>query len=174
MRLPTTAVSVGARIDRHPAPSPVRSSDASVVAEGADRMERLLTAVIDEIGGPEAVGDDRAGPVDGVAFGQAYRDLSTGGRRLVRYLGLHPEPDFDAHAAAALCNLTLVQARRGLGELRERHLVIRCGGRYRFPDRFAEHVRRLSLMEPAVDRDAALARLGDAARRAAGGRRAEV
>ncbi|MFI7024995.1 hypothetical protein [Micromonospora sp. NPDC049900] len=178
MRLPATTASVGARTDRHPSASPVRSSDTAEVVDRADRMERLLSTVIDEAGGPESAAEQRVGcptldlsgesvGVDPAAsllaaFDLAYRDLPASGQRLVRYLGLHPGPDFDADAAAALCNLTLVQVRRGLGELRDRRLVIRCGARYRFPDRVADHVRRLALAESAVDRDAALARLGDA------------
>ncbi|MFI7078840.1 hypothetical protein ACIBO1_16235 [Micromonospora sp. NPDC049903] len=182
MRLPATTASVGARTDRHPSASPARPSDTAEVVDRADRMERLLTTVIDEAGGPESAVDQRSGgttvPVSSLdlvggsvgvdpaacllaAFDLAYRDLPASGQRLVRYLGLHPGPDFDADAAAALCNLTLVQVRRGLGELRDRRLVVRCGSRYRFPDRVAEHVRRLALAESAVDRSAALARLGD-------------
>ncbi|MFF0717931.1 MULTISPECIES: hypothetical protein [unclassified Micromonospora] len=181
MRVPATAASMGVRTDRRPSASPVRPSDTAVVVDRADRMERLLSTMIDEVGGAEPVVDQRTGeaatsPFDladesvGVdpaaallaAFDLAYRDLPARGQRLVRYLGLHPGPDFDADAAAALCNLTLVQVRRGLGELRERRLLVRCGSRYRFPDRVVDHVRRLALTESAVDRDAALARLGDA------------
>ncbi|GIJ29716.1 hypothetical protein Vqi01_48780 [Micromonospora qiuiae] len=100
------------------------------------------------------------------AFDLSYRDLPVSRRRLLRYLGLHPGPDFDVPAAAALGNLTLLHARRSLADLRERHLLIESGARYRFPDLIAEHVHRLAVAEPAVVRDAALGRLHDRDRRA--------
>ncbi|WP_341721003.1 hypothetical protein QQG74_15560 [Micromonospora sp. FIMYZ51] len=101
------------------------------------------------------------------AFDLAYRDLPASRRRLLRYLGLHPGPEFDVAAAAALGNLTLLHARRALTELRDRRLLIETGGRFRFPDFVAAHARRLAGAEPAVLRDAALDRLRDADRRAA-------
>ena len=44
------------------------------------------------------------------AFGLSYRDLDDGQRRLFRRLGLHPGPDIDAYAAAALDGTTPGQA----------------------------------------------------------------
>ncbi|TCC00461.1 hypothetical protein E0H26_01870 [Micromonospora zingiberis] len=93
------------------------------------------------------------------AFDLSYRDLPAGTRRLLRYLGLHPGPDFDVRAAAALGNLTLVHARRALAELSQRDLIVQRGTRYRIPELIAEHVRRLAVDEPAVLRAAALDRL---------------
>ncbi|MEU6020020.1 hypothetical protein [Micromonospora sp. NPDC047134] len=99
-----------------------------------------------------------------VAFESTYRALPASRRRLFRYLGLHPGPDFDVCAAAALGNLTPVHARRTLADLCERRLVVECGTRYRIPDLIAEHARRLAYEEPAVLRAAALARLASADR----------
>ncbi|MFG2062256.1 hypothetical protein ACGFIK_12635 [Micromonospora sp. NPDC048871] len=98
------------------------------------------------------------------AFESTYRALPASRRRLFRYLGLHPGPDFDVCAAAALGNLTPVYARRTLADLCERRLVVECGTRYRIPDLIAEHARRLAYEEPAVLRAAALARLASADR----------
>ncbi len=95
------------------------------------------------------------------AFDLAYRALPASRRRLFRCLGLHPGPDFDVRAAAALGNLTLVHTRRTLADLVERRLVVECGARYRIPDLIVEHARRLALDEPAVLRTAALVRLAD-------------
>ena len=48
------------------------------------------------------------------AFNLSYRDLTAGQRRLFRRLGLHPGPDIDAYAAAALDGTGLATARRHL------------------------------------------------------------
>lgn len=104
----------------------------------------------------QTTGEDRA---VAAAFDLSYRALPASRRRLFRYLGLHPGPDFDVRAAAALGNLTLVHARRTLADLCERRLIVDCGTRYRIPDLIAEHARRLAVEEPAVLRAAALDRL---------------
>ena len=76
------------------------------------------------------------------AFDLSYRDLTAGQQRLFRRLGLHPGPDIDAHAAAALDGTSLGQARRHLDELYDQHLLGQPGrGRYRFHDLIREHAR---------------------------------
>ena len=57
------------------------------------------------------------------AFDLSYQDLPAGQQRLFRRLGLHPGPDIDAHAAAALDGTTLEAARRGLEGLYGQHLL---------------------------------------------------
>src|SRR5262249_43444233 len=47
----------------------------------------------------------------GAAFSLSYADLTSAQRRLFRRLGLHPEADIDAHAAAAVGGVTLATAR---------------------------------------------------------------
>jgi NB-ARC domain len=49
--------------------------------------------------------------------------LAAGQRRLFRRLGLHPGPDIDAHAAAALAGTSLATARRHLAALYDQHLI---------------------------------------------------
>ncbi|WP_189040727.1 hypothetical protein [Micromonospora sonchi] len=129
---------------------------------------RTVSGLADDLGSAR----DRFPGLDGAALAVAavldlsYRDLPASRRRLLRYLGLHPGPDFDVPAAAALGNLTLLHARRSLADLRERQLLIESGGRYRFPDLVADHVHRLAAEEPVVVRDAALERLRDCDSRA--------
>ena len=48
----------------------------------------------------------------GAAFSLSYRDLTAGQRRLFPPAGLHPGPDIDAHAAAALSGLSVATARQ--------------------------------------------------------------
>ena len=79
------------------------------------------------------------------AFGLSYHGLDDDQRRLFRRLGLHPGPDIDAHAAAALDDVAVHRARRGLEDLYDRHLINQpAPGRYRFHDLLREHARTLA------------------------------
>jgi tetratricopeptide (TPR) repeat protein/transcriptional regulator with XRE-family HTH domain len=96
------------------------------------------------------------------AFGLSYRDLDDGQRRLFRRLGLHPGPDIDAYAAAALDGATVPRARRGLEALYDQHLITEpAPGRYRFHDLIREHARTLAAADDPAARDAATTRLLD-------------
>jgi tetratricopeptide (TPR) repeat protein/transcriptional regulator with XRE-family HTH domain len=96
------------------------------------------------------------------AFGLSYADLDEGGRRLFRRLGLHPGPDIDAHAAAALDDTTPGQARRGLENLYDQHLITQpAPGRYRFHDLLRQHARTLAAAGDPAESDAAAGRLLD-------------
>ena len=78
------------------------------------------------------------------AFGLSYRDLDDGQQRLFRRLGLHPGPDIDAYAAAALDGAGVAAARRRLEALYDQHLITEpARGRYRFHDLIREHARAL-------------------------------
>jgi tetratricopeptide (TPR) repeat protein/DNA-binding XRE family transcriptional regulator len=95
------------------------------------------------------------------AFDLSYRDLGAAQQRLFRRLGLHPGPDFDAHAAAALDGTSLAEARRHVDDLYGQHLLGQPSrGRYRFHDLIREHARGLAADEPA-DGAAAAGRLLD-------------
>jgi len=96
------------------------------------------------------------------AFGLSYRDLTAAQRRLFRRLGLHPGPDIDAYAAAALDDAGVAAARRGLEALYAQHLITEpARGRYRFHDLIREHAQTLAAAgDPAV-RNAATTRLLD-------------
>ena len=96
------------------------------------------------------------------AFGLSYRDLTAGQRRLFRHLGLHPGPDIDAYAAAALDDTSLATARRGLEALYGQHLITEpARGRYRLHDLLREHARALAAADDPAARDAATTRLLD-------------
>ncbi len=89
------------------------------------------------------------------AFDLSYRDLTAGQRRLFRRLGLHPGPDIDAYAAAALAGTSLAAARRGLEALYGQHLITEhARGRYRLHDLLREHARTLAAADDPAARDA--------------------
>ena len=94
------------------------------------------------------------------AFDLSYQDLTTGQQRLFRRLGLHPGPEIDAYAAAALDDTSLEQARRHLEELYDQHLIAEhAQGRYRLHDLIREHARALAATDDPAD--AAATRLLD-------------
>src|SRR5690349_12839703 len=98
----------------------------------------------------------------GVAFGLSYADLTAAQQRLFRRLGLHPGPDIDAHAAAALDGTTLDAARRGLEGLYDQHLLAEpAPGRYQLHDLLREHARALAAADNPAESDEAAARLLD-------------
>jgi DNA-binding SARP family transcriptional activator/Tfp pilus assembly protein PilF len=67
-------------------------------------------------------------------FSWSYRQLDSGAAGTFRLLGLHPGPDFDSRAAAALTGATVEQASAQLYLLARAHLVQQAG-----PERFALH-----------------------------------
>ena len=97
------------------------------------------------------------------AFAVSYRDLAADRQRLFRLLGLHPGPDTEAYAAAALADTSLAEAERLLEGLLDAHLLGQpAEGRYRFHDLMRAYAARLAAEHDAeTDRRAALARLFD-------------
>ena len=97
------------------------------------------------------------------AFDLSYADLTPDQQRLFRRLGLHPGPDIDGYAAAALHGTGLATARRGLEALYDQYLLSEAApGRYRMHDLIREHARALAGRDdPERDRDQATARLLD-------------
>ena len=94
------------------------------------------------------------------AFDLSYRDLPEGRQRLFRRLGLHPGPDLDTYAAAALDDTSLAAAHRGLEDLLEHNLITEPHrGRFRFHDLIAEHARTLAATDTPTEQNAALNRL---------------
>ncbi|WP_165968234.1 ATP-binding protein [Saccharopolyspora elongata] len=78
--------------------------------------------------------DDESDAVRSV-FAWSYRGLTAGAHRLFRLLGLHPGPEFSTHAAAALVEATVGEARRLLDELVGTHLLEQIArDRYQFHD----------------------------------------
>lgn len=84
-----------------------------LVTELSDQRQRLDLL--------EADGDPRTAMR--AVFSWSYRSLDEGAARLFRLAGLHPGPDFDAFAAAALTDGTLAETRRTLTVLTHAHLI---------------------------------------------------
>ena len=97
------------------------------------------------------------------AFDLSYADLGPDLQRLFRRLGLHPGPEADQYAAAALDNTGLTAARRGLEALYDQYLLAEpAPGRYRMHDLIREHARVLAeRLDPEEDRERATVRLLD-------------
>ncbi|MCM6776375.1 tetratricopeptide repeat protein [Nocardia sp. CDC159] len=96
------------------------------------------------------------------AFTTSYQNLSAQQQILFRRLGLHPGPDLDAYAVAALNDIPLSQARRALEALYTDHLIDETTqGRYRLHDLLREYARTLAEGDPVDDRTRAVDRLFD-------------
>ena len=79
------------------------------------------------------------------AFDLSYADLLADQQRLFRCLGLHPGPDIDARAAAAMIGAELAPARRLLDALYDNHLVEEAArGRYAMHDLLRAYARALA------------------------------
>jgi DNA-binding SARP family transcriptional activator/tetratricopeptide (TPR) repeat protein len=126
---------------------------ADIAAELADRQQRL--DLLDAAG-------DRLTAVRAV-FSWSVRHLDDEVARVFRLLGLHPGADFDAYAAAALADTTLLQARRLLDRLARAHLIEPSGtGRYGMHDLLRAYAAGLAADTGSEqEREAALTRLFD-------------
>ncbi|KUO14237.1 hypothetical protein AQJ58_01895 [Streptomyces sp. DSM 15324] len=126
---------------------------ADLVGELTDQQRRLDLL--------DADGDPRAAVT--AVFSWSLRQLPTDAARAFRLLGLHPGPDLDVHAAAALTGCDPADARRMLDVLARAHLVQRVDGtRYGMHDLLRAYATRLATAEDAPQaREAALDRLFD-------------
>jgi DNA-binding SARP family transcriptional activator/tetratricopeptide (TPR) repeat protein/DNA-binding XRE family transcriptional regulator len=89
------------------------------------------------------------------AFDLSYERLDAPTRRIFRLLGLVPGADFTPHAAAALAESSLVDARRSLAALAAASLVTEhVAGRFHFHDLLREYAAERA----GLDGDAASAR----------------
>jgi tetratricopeptide (TPR) repeat protein/transcriptional regulator with XRE-family HTH domain len=148
--LPLAIAMSGRQLAHHPAWTP--TSLAADLAAARDRLE-LMTAENLSVA---------------AAFALSYQDLNNSQQRLFRRLGLHPGPDIDAHAAAALDKATVAQARHGLEALYDQHLITQpAPGRYRFHDLIREHARALAATDDRAAQETAVTRLLDYYRHAA-------
>jgi tetratricopeptide (TPR) repeat protein/DNA-binding SARP family transcriptional activator len=95
-----------------------------LVKELADQQRRLDLL--------DAAEDPRAAIA--TVFSWSVRQLPPGVARAFRLLGLHPGPDADAYAVAALAGTGLDEARRSLTLMTRAHLTHRTG-----PDRYGMH-----------------------------------
>ena len=142
--LPLAIGMLGRQLAHHPAWTP--ASLAADLAAAGGRLELMAAENLSVA----------------AAFDLSYRDLTAGQRRLFRRLGLHPGPDIDAYAAAALDDTGLAAARRGLEALYGQHLITEpARGRYRLHDLLREHARALAAADDPAAREAATSRLLD-------------
>ncbi|WP_127503950.1 ATP-binding protein [Actinoplanes solisilvae] len=127
------------------------SALAELVAELADQQQRL--GLLDP-------GGDQRSAVAAV-FSWSLRSLPPAAARTFRLLGLHPGPDFDAYAAAALADLDRSAARRALRELARAHLIDPAAeGRYAMHDLLHAYAAQLAA-DSGDDHGAARQRLLD-------------
>jgi DNA-binding SARP family transcriptional activator/Tfp pilus assembly protein PilF len=121
-RLPLALRIAAARLRAHPA-----WNLAQLVARLRDQQHRL--------------GELEAGQRSvTAALDLSYQHLNLDQQQAYRLLGLHPGPEFDAYATAALLCSTQVHASRLLEQLLETHLLQESTpGRYRFHDLTRAH-----------------------------------
>jgi DNA-binding SARP family transcriptional activator/Flp pilus assembly protein TadD/DNA-binding XRE family transcriptional regulator len=106
-----------------------------------------------------AAGGDRRAAVRTV-FSWSYQHLDAGAARTFRLLGVHPGPDFEPYAVAALAGVTAKRASELLGVLARAHLIhVTSPGRYGLHDLLRAYARELA-GDPA-EQEAALTRLFD-------------
>ncbi|TQS45789.1 tetratricopeptide repeat protein [Cryptosporangium phraense] len=123
------------------------STLADLVAELEDHRARL--DLLDAGGDPRA--DVRA------VFSWSYQRLPGPAARMFRRLGLHPGPEFDAHAAAALASESLADARQALTVLSRAHLIRGAASLHDLLRAYA--LAQSDAEDPPAARDAARARL---------------
>ena len=97
----------------------------------------------------------------GAVFDLSYEALKSSARRLYRRVGLHPGPDVDAHAAAALIESDPGQASELLEELYDHNLLSQpVAGRYQLHDLLRIHARERAHSD-AEDEEVVRSRLLD-------------
>jgi tetratricopeptide (TPR) repeat protein/transcriptional regulator with XRE-family HTH domain len=143
--LPLAIGMVARQLRHHPAWT--AASRAAELASAVNRLELMATENLSVA----------------AAFNLSYAQLTPGQQRLFRRLGLHPGPDIDRYAVAALDGVDPAAARRGLEDLYDQYLLTEpAQGRYRLHDLVREHARALaSRDDPDEDREHATARLLD-------------
>ncbi|MGY1497221.1 AfsR/SARP family transcriptional regulator [Streptomyces sp. QTS52] len=145
-------------------PLALRVAAELAVARPATPLTDLVTELADQqrrLDLLDADGDPRAAVA--VVFSWSLRQLPADAARTFRLLGLHPGPDLDAHAAAALTDSDLADTRRALDVLARAHLVQPVDtARYGMHDLLRAYATRLATAEDAPEaREAALDRLFD-------------
>jgi tetratricopeptide (TPR) repeat protein len=138
-----------------------------IAARAAVRTDLSLTQVAADLAGSPSLDafsneDDPAADVR-AAFSWSCRQLDPEAARIFRLVGLHPGPDFDGYAVAALAGVTADEAARTLEVLTRACLIQRAGpARYGMHDLLRGYARELADTEDGPeDQRAALTRLFD-------------
>ncbi|WP_432046426.1 tetratricopeptide repeat protein [Streptomyces asiaticus] len=133
-----------------------------LAARLAHHPTRDISTFTDEF----ATAQDRLGELEAgnravaAAFDLSYRDLPPHLQHLFRHLSLHPGPDIDPYATAALAGIPLARARRHLETLYVDHLVEEpAPHRYRLHDLLREYAHTLTTHDPTEARAQATQRL---------------
>jgi tetratricopeptide (TPR) repeat protein len=127
-------------------------------------LSRLVEELEDEGRRLELL-DAGGDPQTGVraVFSWSYQQLDPEAARAFRLFGLHPGPDLEAYAAAALVGTDVARARQLLDVLARAHLVQRSpADRYTLHDLLRAYAVDLAAADDEGDRRAALSRLFDA------------
>jgi DNA-binding SARP family transcriptional activator len=127
-------------------------------------LSRLVEELADE-GRRRELLDAGGDPQTGVraVFSWSYRQLDPEAARAFRLFGLHPGPDLEAYAAAALLGTDVARARQLLDVLARAHLVQRTpADRYTLHDLLRAYAVDLAAADDEGDRHTALTRLFDA------------
>ena len=125
---------------------------ADLVAELADQQRRLDLL--------QAGGDPRTALR--AVFSWSYRNLDADAARAFRLAGLHPGPDFEAYATAALTGTGLEEVRRVLDALTRAHLIQPTRpGRYGMHDLLRAYARELAAGDGQEEQNVTLTRLFD-------------
>jgi tetratricopeptide (TPR) repeat protein/DNA-binding SARP family transcriptional activator len=132
----------------------LRHRPAWALADLAERLRDQQHRLAELQSGPRSVT---------AAIDLSYAQLDPEQQRMFRLLGLHPGPDIDVFAAAALADLTAHRAARLLDDLLDVHLLLqRRPNRYRFHDLVGTHAAETcDRLEPAAARHDAVTRLFD-------------
>ncbi|MEU5261516.1 BTAD domain-containing putative transcriptional regulator [Amycolatopsis sp. NPDC021455] len=132
----------------------LRSRPAWTVRYLADRLGEACSTLAELSVGDRSVG---------AAFALSYERLDEPARRMFRLLGVHPGPEIDVPAAAALAGVSRTEANELLEGLVDDHLVQQpVTGRYRLHDLVRRHACAVALTEePEPARAEALRRVVD-------------
>jgi tetratricopeptide (TPR) repeat protein/transcriptional regulator with XRE-family HTH domain len=131
---------------------------ASLAAELADQQRRLAATAN---GGPHTTSHPLTAAL--TVFSWAYRHLDAETARTFRLAGLHPGPDFDRYAVAALTGRQAGQADQALARLTSAHLMhVTAPGRYGLHDLLRDYACELTAGHDGAEAGrAALTRLFD-------------
>jgi DNA-binding SARP family transcriptional activator/Tfp pilus assembly protein PilF len=167
---------IGARVDADPAaadelagqccrlPLALRVAAELAATSPAVPLARLAGELADlrtRLDQLSAGGDPRTKV--GAVFSWSYRHLDAGAARAFRLAALHPGPEVEPYAAAALTGTTVQQARQALDVLARAHLIQPCGpSRYGMHDLLRAYARELTdSLDTGQEQHAALTRLFD-------------